>query len=155
MIDLLRKMGKDTNGSLPYLVERAVSEINKADKPLIIINEADKLNDATLYFFITIYNLCEGKCGIVLMATNALIDRLTVNGAPRNKKGYPEIFSRLGSKFIVLPKPTKKDITMICTGNGVTDPETIMEIYNSSNGDQRRAKKMIQNKADRQGDQAA
>jgi len=158
MIDLLRKMGLDTNGSLPTLVERAVTEINRAVKPIIIINEADKLPDSTLYFFITIYNLCEGKCGIVLMATRALIDRLTVNGVPRNKKGYPEIFSRLGSKFIELQRPSRKDITMICTGNGVTNPDTIAEICNSClnvNGDQRRAKKMIQNKAEVKGDLAA
>jgi plasmid maintenance system antidote protein VapI len=147
MIELLRKMGKDTNGSLPILVERAVSEINRTETPIIIINEADKLNDATLYFFITIYNLCEGKCGIVLMATSNLIDRLTINNAPRNKKGYPEIFSRLGSKFICLPMPSRIDVTAICTGNGVTDPADINEIYNSSKGDLRRVKKLVQNKA--------
>ncbi len=145
MIDLLRKMGLDTNGSLPILVERAVSQINRAVKPTIVINEADKLNDATLYFFITIYNLCEGKCAIVLMATSNLIDRLTVNGVARNKKGYPEIFSRLGSKFIELPRLSRKDVVMICTGNGVEDPERIAEIYNSSNGDGRRVKKLVEN----------
>ena len=155
MIELLRKMGKDTNGSLPFLVERAVSEINKALKPIIVINEADKLNDASLYFFITIYKLCEGKCGIVLMATDNLIDRLTINEKPRQKKGYPEIFSRLGSRFIALPKPTKKDVTMICAGNGVTDPEAIMEIYNSANGDLRRVKKLVQNKAKKANKEAA
>lgn len=157
MVDLLRKMGKETNGSLPYLVERAVTEINRAAKPEIIINEADKLNDATLYFFITLYNLCEGKCAIVLMATSNLIDRLTVNGAPRNKKGYPEIFSRLGSKFIELPKLSRKDVTMICTGNGVEDADRIAEIYNSSNGDGRRVKKLVENDntGNKESDQAA
>lgn len=157
MVDLLRKMGKDTNGSLPVLVERAVTEINHATKPEIIINEADKLNDATLYFFITLYNLCEGKCAIVLMSTSNLIDRLTVNGTPRNKKGYPEIFSRLGSKFIELPKLTRNDITKICTGNGVADAEKIATILNSSNGDGRRVKKLVENanSGEKEVDQAA
>jgi DNA transposition AAA+ family ATPase len=154
--ELLRKMGKNTNGSIPDMVERVVSEINKTDKPLIILNEADKLSDAVLYFFITIYNLCEDKCGIVLLATNNLDDRIT-KGVERQKKGYPEIFSRLGSRFIKIRKPSKTDVTAICTANGVTDPLSINEIFNSCEGDLRRAKKLIQNKANKEveGDRAA
>jgi DNA transposition AAA+ family ATPase len=146
LAELLRKMGKNTNGSIPDLVERVVSEINRTQKPLIILNEADKLSDQVLYFFITIYNLCEDKCGIVMLATNNLDDRLT-RGVERQKRGYPEIFSRLGSRFIKIRRPSKTDITAICSANGVTDALQISEIFNSCEGDLRRAKKLIQNKS--------
>lgn len=146
LTQLLRKMGKNTNGSIPDLVERVVAEINRTKKPLIILNEADKLSDQVLYFFITIYNLCEDKCGIVMLATNNLDDRLT-RGVERQKRGYPEIFSRLGSRFIKIRRPSKTDITAICSANGVTDALHISEIINSYDGDLRRAKKLIQNKS--------
>jgi DNA transposition AAA+ family ATPase len=154
MIQLLKEMGKNTDGSVPELVERAVSSLNRTFRPVIVLNEADKLNDATLYFFITLYNLCEDKCGIVMMATDHLEKRIS-RGMFLNKKGYHEIFSRLGRRFIELKKPSKTDITTICTANGVTDPLIISEIFNSAEGDLRRVKKLVQNKAETKTDQAA
>ncbi|MEB0249251.1 AAA family ATPase, partial [Mucilaginibacter sp. 5B2] len=154
LVELLNKMGEMAYGSVPDLVNRAVKHINKTHEPIIILNEADKLKDEILYFFITFYNLCEDKCSIVLMSTNQLEERLR-RGMITNKKGYQEIFSRIGRRFIELKKPSKSDITAICTANGVTNPEDIMDIYNSSEGDCRRVKKLIQNKAENTTDQAA
>ncbi len=144
MVELLKKMGKNTDGTVAEMVERAVSSLNRTFRPLIILNEADKLKDETLYFFITLYNLCEDKCGIVIMATDQLEKRIS-RGLFLNRKGYQEIFSRVGRRFIELKKPSKTDVTAICSVNGVTDPETIMNIYNSCEGDLRRVKKLIQN----------
>lgn len=81
-----------------------------------------------------------------MLATNNLDDRLT-RGVERQKRGYPEIFSRLGSRFIKIRRPSKTDITAICSANGVTDALHISEIINSYDGDLRRAKKLIQNKS--------
>jgi DNA transposition AAA+ family ATPase len=142
--ELLKKMGKNTDGTVAEMVERAVSSLNKTFRPLIILNEVDKLKDETLHFFITLYNLCEDKCGIVIMATDQLEKRIS-RGLFLNRKGYQEIFSRVGRRFIELKKPSKTDVAAICTINGVTDPEAIMGIYNSCEGDLRRAKKLIQN----------
>ena len=150
MAELLKKMGKSTDGTVAEMVERAVSTLNKTFRPLIILNEADKLKDETLYFFITLYNLCEDKCGIVIMATDQLEKRIS-RGLFLNRKGYQEIFSRVSRRFIELKKPSKTDVTAICTANGVTDPETIMNIYNSCEGDLRRAKKLIQNTSKEEG----
>jgi DNA transposition AAA+ family ATPase len=146
MMELLKAMGKSMDGTVPMMVERAVQHINRTPRPLVILNEVDKLKDETFYFIITFYNLCEDKCGIVAMATDQLEKRIS-RGLFLNKKGYQEIFSRFGRRFIELKKPTKTDVTAICTANGVTDPVLISEIYNSCEGDLRRAKKLIQNKA--------
>lgn len=154
LMELLSKMGLGVSGTIPELVQRVVRHINMTIQPQIIINEADKLKDEVLYFFITFYNLCEDKCSIVLMSTDQLEQRL-IRGITHNKKGYNEIFSRLGRRFIKLKQPSKSDITAICTANGVTEPEDIMEIYNSSEGDCRRVKKLVQNKAEIKTNQAA
>jgi plasmid maintenance system antidote protein VapI len=66
MVELLRKMGLQVAGTVPEMMERAVRHLNRTLRPLIILNEVDKLKDETLYFFITLYNLCEDKCGIVI-----------------------------------------------------------------------------------------
>ncbi|MEB0299584.1 AAA family ATPase [Mucilaginibacter sp. 5C4] len=157
MMELLKAMGKSVDGTVPMMVERAVTNINKTFRPLVILNEVDKLKDEAFYFIITFYNLCEDKCGIVALATDQLEKRIS-RGLFLNKKGYQEIFSRFGRRFIELKKPSKADVTAICTANGVTNPEHISEIYNSSEGDLRRAKKLIQNKATTEpaeGEQAA
>lgn len=154
MMELLKAMGKGMDGTVPMMVERAVSHINKTHRPLVILNEVDKLKDEAFYFIITFYNLCEDKCGIVAMATDQLEKRIS-RGLFLNKKGYQEIFSRFGRRFIELKKPTKTDLTAICTANGVTNPETINMIYNSSEGDLRRAKKLIQNNSTDTNEQAA
>ena len=146
IMELLRAMSQSVDGTLPMMVERLINAINRTEKPLFIFNEADKLADPVLYFFITIYNLCEDKCAIVLMATDFLEARIS-KGLMLNKKGYQEIFSRLGRKFIHLRQPNLADVTAICNANGVTDPQTIMEIYNGCESDLRRVKKLVQNQA--------
>lgn len=152
MVELLRAMGKNTDGTVPTLVERAVKYLTQTVRPLIIFNEFDKLKDEAFYFFITIYNQCEDKCGIVVMSTDQLEKRIN-RGLFLNKKGYQEIFSRFGRRFIEAKKPTKKDVAMICIANGVEDQEIIAEIYNSSEGDLRRVKKLVDNERDNQNQQ--
>lgn len=144
MVELLRKMGLQTAGTVPEMMERAVRTLNKTLRPLIILNEVDKLKDETLYFFITLYNLCEDKCGIVIMATDQLEKRIS-RGMFLNKKGYQEIFSRIGRRYIELKQPSRADITAICAANDVTDPQQVSEVVNSSEGDLRRVKKLVQN----------
>lgn len=155
MTELLRSMGKSTAGAIPEMAERAIKTINTTMSPLIIINEVDKLKDETLYFFITLYNLTEDKAGIALFATDHLEKRIS-RGLFLNKKGYQEIFSRFGRRFIELTKPNKADVRMICNANGVTDEDIIAEIYNGCEGDLRRVKKLVQNEnVNRQSQSAA
>jgi hypothetical protein len=142
LAELLTKMGKDSGGfTVNEMMVKIISHVNKVDRPLIILDEADKLTDQVFYFFITLYNQLEGKCGIVLLATDYLEKRV-IRGLRLNKKGYKEIFSRLGRKFIEIPKASKKDITQLLQANGVSDPLEISRIINESEGDLRRVKRL-------------
>ena len=144
MVELLRAMGVSTSGTVTDMMEKAVKKINNTPLPLIIINEVDKLKDESLYFFISLYNMTEEKCGIACFATDQLEKRIE-RGLFLNKKGYQEIFSRFGRRFIELKQPNRADIRLICNANGVTDEDVIAEIFNSSEGDLRRVKKLVQN----------
>lgn len=142
MEQLAERMGMKISGTINYYVARVVDHINKSENPIIILDEADKLSDQVLYFFITLYNMLEGKCAIILLATDYLATRID-RGRRLNKKGYAEIFSRVGRKFIGLPETEYKDVQTICNNNGVTDPNQITFIYNECEGDLRRVERAI------------
>ncbi len=138
--ELLAKMGDDPSGmNCNDMMGKIVNVMLGLENPLIILDEADKLNDPVLYLFITLYNRLEDKCGIILMATDHLEKRIN-KGLRLNRKGYKEIFSRLGRKFIKLPEVSEKDILSVCKANGVESSISITEIWNDSEGDLRRVK---------------
>jgi hypothetical protein len=141
--ELLSVLGKDYSGyTVGEMMHEAVSELKKQDAPLLILDEADKLSDQVLYFFISIYNQLEDECGIVLQATNHLEKRLK-RGVKLNKKGYNEIWSRIGRKCIELEGVCADDIAAICEANGIANARTIDKIIDDSDSDLRRVKRRI------------
>jgi DNA transposition AAA+ family ATPase len=141
--ELLRVMGKNSRGeTIGEMMNTVVYELKRTENPLIIIDEADKLCDQVLYFFITMYNELEDHCGLILMATDYLEKRIK-RGLRLNKKGYEEINSRINSKFVKLQGPNINDITDICIANGVENRTVIKDIINDSENDLRRAKRKV------------
>lgn len=141
--EILKAMGKDSGGyTVTEMMETIIAEMMKLDNPVIILDEADKLSDQVLYFFISLYNSLEGKCGLVLMATDFLRKRVE-RGLRLGKRGYREIYSRLGRKFIEIPKPDKVDVSSVCEANGVFDPLVLTKIWNESDGDLRRVERLV------------
>jgi len=140
--DLLSTMGKDSFGTVGEMMQDVVKSLKKQEKPLLILDEADKLSDQVLYFFITLYNQLEDSCGMILSATDHLDKRIR-RGLKLNRKGYNEIYSRIGRRCIDLKSITSSDIASVCIANGVTDKTTIKEIVLDSENDLRRVKRMI------------
>jgi hypothetical protein len=143
LAELLTAMGRDFSGlTVAEMMQEVVKTLKKHDSPLVIMDEADKLSDQVLYFFITLYNQLEDHCGIVLVATGHLEKRIK-KGLRLNKKGYTEIYSRIGRKYIELSGAGITDITQVCAANGITDRSSIKEIIKDSEGDLRRVKRKI------------
>lgn len=141
--ELLAKMGRDHAGlTLPEMMHKAVVLLKSLDAPIIILDEADKLADNVLLFFITLYNELENHCGIVLMATHFL-EKRTKRGVATEKKGYREIYSRVGLRFIELENTSYSDVEKICNANGIEDPATIRAISKDCDGDVRRVRRLI------------
>lgn len=153
--NLLQAMGKQNTGmNVGEMMEMIVRELRRQHQPLIILDEVDKLSDPVLGFFITLYNELNGMCGFVWTSTNAIEKRVT-KGRNTNKRGYQEIFSRIGSKFISLKGANDFEIREICEVNGIADQMQQSEIINDCEGDLRRvsrhllkdkAKKLISNR---------
>ena len=143
LVQLLTSMGVDYSGfTVAEMMNEIVKKLKSQHNPLIILDEADKLPDTVLYFFITLYNRLEDHCGIILCATDHLSKRIS-KGIKLNRKGYKEINSRIGRKFIELKGVNYNDVTQICIANGVESTKDIKEIFNDSECDLRRVKRKI------------
>lgn len=143
MQELLSCMGRDYSGyTVGEMMGEIVGSLKVMERPLIILDEADKLSDNVLYFFISLYNKLEDHCGIILCATDHLEKRIK-RGLKLNKKGYKEIYSRIGRRFIQLQGVSSRDITEVCLANGVTDNKLIREVVEDSEGDLRRVKRKV------------
>jgi DNA transposition AAA+ family ATPase len=143
MQEILLSMGRDYKGlSVNEMMMEVVHGIKILENPIIIFDEADKLSDGVLYNFISLYNQLEDECGIVLCATSHL-EKALQRGVNLNKKGYNEIWSRVGRKCVQLRGVSAADIVAICEANGVADRDTIQDIIKDSESDLRRVKRKI------------
>lgn len=143
MQELLQSMGRNTDGLTVYEMMSDLRQyITKLDKPVIILDEVDKLKDEVFYFFISMYNKLNGRCGIILCATDFLEKRIR-RGLRLNKKGYQEIYSRMGRKFIEMPPIASVDIAVVCRANGIEEKAIVKEIINDAEGDLRRVKRLV------------
>lgn len=132
--ELYRAIGQDP-GELTsvQLSVSIVEHLRQQRTPLIIIDEVDKLRDTTLMFFIELYNKLNGMCGFVLVGAPYFKDQLE-NGTKRNKRGYREVYSRIGRRFMELKGANRKDVAAICRANGVESDAAIASIWAEVSG---------------------
>lgn len=135
--EMLRQFCKNLGVSVPsgYISNDELSELvfeyfgkRVRQKPQLIIDEADKLKPAALRFLIPLFNEHEDKLSVIIAGTENLKKEVE-RGVQYAKKGYDEISSRFGRKFIALTGATFADVKAICTANGVTDAATQKEIF--------------------------
>ena len=123
--ELAGQVGVRTNGmSIRSAFGEVLRHIVTLDNPLLVFDEADKLADSVMYYFISIYNALEDRCGIVFLSTAAIKKRIT-NGVLRDKKGYDEIESRICRRYVDLTPVSAGEIEQICLANGLQDPAAI------------------------------
>lgn len=141
--ELLRVMGEKADGlTKRERLRLACDVLSRKEQPLLIFDEFDKLGDNVWSFFITLYNRLEEQCGMVLLSTDYIEKRMRM-GLKYQRKGYPEIFSRLGSRFVGLDRADYEDVKAVCEANGVTDEVVIEDIARSAEGDLRRVRQLV------------
>lgn len=126
--EIARKVGfKSAGMRIRDILDTAIDMISKHDNPLLIFDEGDKLNDNVFHYFINIYNRLEGHCGIVFMSTSYIQNRIE-RGVNANKKGYNEIYSRIGRRFFELEPVGGQDVIAICRANGLEEVAAINKV---------------------------
>lgn len=134
LIELCRQLGINIRGGyisanslMREVVDYFKQRINL--KPLLIIDEADKLRPNALMNLIPLYNELEGLMGVVILGTENLKKEIK-RGVNYALKGFDEIDSRFGRNYIQLVGVTKSEIMMICKANGIENRAASAEIFN-------------------------
>ncbi|MBR6631505.1 MAG: ATP-binding protein, partial [Alistipes sp.] len=123
--ELARKIGIRTEGlTVRETLAAITAELVTLDHPLLIFDEGDKLTDSVMYYYISLYNALEDKCGMVFLSTPYIIMRMQ-RGVDKDRKGYAEMYSRICRKFVTLTKVTEFEVRAICIANGLTADENI------------------------------
>ncbi|MDD2984701.1 MAG: ATP-binding protein [Crocinitomicaceae bacterium] len=89
-------------------------------KPIICIDETDKLKPAAKRILIYLFNEFEDQISLVIAGTENLKKEIEA-GVKYAKKGYDEIESRFGRVYIPMIGSNKKDVFAICEANGIKD----------------------------------
>lgn len=140
--ELRKVMGiNDGATSIADQVDSIIEFLNGVERPLVIVDEADKLKDNVLNLYKTLYN--KSTSGFVLSGTPYFKHRVD-KGVRLNRMGFAEIFSRIGGEFISLYPINDLDITEICKANGLNDLADISEVINEAGQDLRRVKAMVE-----------
>ncbi len=140
---LYQSMGGSPAGmNTPELVDAIADKLRVAEFPLIILDEADKLKDNVFQFLISLYNILEERCGMLLCATDYL-ERRMLRGVQNKRCGFAEVYSRMGDKFQYLPLPSLEDVALVCRANGLDDDELIIRVYEDCCTDIRRVKRIL------------
>jgi len=139
---LLANAGQDTFGTTEDLLERFIDHVSGLAKPLIIIDQFDKLKDNTFDLFMDFYNELHGHCGFILSGVEALEKRVK-RGVQLKRSGYDEIWSRMDRKFVELAKLSLNDVQAVFKANGIDDEDAALSSFENCDGDLRRVRKDI------------
>lgn len=115
------------------------------ESPLLVFDEGDKLRDGVLSNYVSLYNALEDKCGMVFLSTDSIEMKIR-KGVDRGKRGFDELHSRIGRRFVPVSLVSTSEVESICIANGLADKGAIKtvvaEAHNCGN-DLRRVKKSI------------
>ncbi len=90
------------------------------EKPVLLIDEADKLKPSALRTLIPLYNRTEDGLGVILSGTENLEKEIKA-GVRLFKKGYDELESRCGRTYIHLNGLSETEVYSVCAANGIAD----------------------------------
>lgn len=130
--EIARVVGVKTAGyTITQSWQLITDALIKVNAPLLVFDEADKLSDNVFAYFVSLYNKLEDHAGIIFMSTDYIEKRFR-NGLQHEKRGYKEIFSRIGRKYYYLDPATTADVALICRANGVTSEKEIKQVLMES-----------------------
>lgn len=126
-----RSMGLELEGRRPSdMIDLINQRLLKTTKPLLIIDDAGKLNDACIRHLQIVYDYTKGYCGIVLAGTEYLKKTIT-RKATLDKRGFRE-FKRRIELWVDLYRPSLAEIQDRCEKRGLSDEKNYMLIAKAS-----------------------
>lgn len=123
---LLRELAYPFEGNINEMINRAADELNRLESPLLIIDEAGKLNHNMILYLHVLRDKTRHNCGIVLAGMPYFKTNMQ-HFADREKEGYAEFLRRINI-WQAFGGLSGKEVEEICKKNGVSDPCKIKEL---------------------------
>lgn len=133
LVELSRSLGIDSSKYYVHVdkLGAKVSEFfnqRKGRKPLLIVDDAGKLKDSAIRWFIHLFDENEDEMGCLISGTEYLEKRIR-DGVRLKRLGFDEIESRFGRTYLGLIGTTQKDAQLICSANGIHDKALQNQLY--------------------------
>ena len=135
LTELCISLGIDPENSKTDELGEKVSKFfqnRTAYNPILIVDEADKLKDSAIRWFIHFENENKNITGCLLAGTEYLEKRIR-DGVRLKKQGYDEIESRFRRTYVKLIGSREADVKSICEANRVFDKVTQTKIFTECN----------------------
>lgn len=124
LVKVGRSMGLDLAGRPSAMIDKINERLIRSTKPLLIIDDAGKLNDACMRHIQIIYDYTKGYAGIVLGGTEYL-QKTIHRKATLDKRGFRELKRRI-SLWVDLYRPSYKEIQDRCEKRGLLAEQEVM-----------------------------
>ncbi len=141
IVEMAHLVGVSTRGDRRTIRLAIAEKIKKMSKPVIIIDEAENLKNATYGSIKALYDDLKDYCGMVLVGANNYLEMLRKK-ASDGKHCFPQLYSRFSADPAELHLMSLKDVRMVCKLNGIEDKDTINTL-NSQCSDYRELDRMI------------
>lgn len=125
---ILQEMQIAFDGNSYDLMRKISKELNSLKEPLLIIDEAGKLNHAMILYLHDIREYTRANCGILLSGMPYFKTNLQKFSA-KQKEGYAEFYRRI-NVWNELKGLTREEARIICKENGIVD--NLANYYNLS-----------------------
>ena len=116
---ILREMQIAFDGNAHDLMTRIAKELNSLDSPLLIIDEAGKLNHIMILYLHDLREYTLANCGIILSGM-PYFQRNLKRMANKQKEGYAEFYRRINI-WNELKGLSREETKLICQDHGITE----------------------------------
>jgi len=126
---ILLSLNVEASGNARHMLQLIVDKVNTLKSPLVILDDAGKLNDGNYKNIQLLFDSTEGKLGIVLSGTLYLqeyVNKMTLKG----KMGFDE-FKRRVEYWLKLKEPRYDEVELMCHLQGVTCTDCINYLNNT------------------------
>ena len=118
LVSILKAMGVRFDGTMHDIMLKVAEELNRLESPLLIIDEAGKMNHVMLLYLHDLREYTRENCGIVLSGMPYFKRNLQAF-SEKEKEGYAEFYRRInvwqGFKGL-----SREETEVICLDNGIT-----------------------------------
>lgn len=119
------------NFTLDILSQKFIDTIAKQRKKcLFIFDEAGKLTADMMEFFQPLRDETENNMGIILAGTSKFKEKMD-RWKKKKELGIPELYTRI-TAWEEIPLPSRKERYLMAKQNGITNPELLNEIADTS-----------------------